>query len=283
MQSRASSPLRLVIFDLDGVVYRGGSVVPGAPELIAWLHAIGIAVRFATNNSMSTPAAFAARLGSLGIPAGADEVVTSTTATVEHLRRHLPEVERILAVGEAGMRDVLRGAGYDVTAAADAVGVEYRGGPLAGRYDAVVAGLDLHFGFPALAAAQTAIADGARFIATNADARYPTERGFLPGAGAVVAAIRVASGVEPTVIGKPEPAIFRSILEERGVEPGEALVVGDNPDADIRAARAAAIPSVLVLTGVADAASAAALSGERRPDAIAAGPEELRRLIEARR
>ncbi len=85
------------------------------------------------------------------------------------------------------------------------------------------------------------------------------------------------------MIGKPEPAIFRSILEERGVEPGEALVVGDNPDADIRAARAAAIPSVLVLTGVADAASAAALSGERRPDAIAAGPEELRRLIEARR
>jgi len=270
---------RLVIFDLDGVVYRGHQPVPGAAELASALRSRGTLLRYATNNSMATRGEYVARLASMRIPAQLDEIVTSTSATIDHLRAHLPGVERVLAVGAPGMLDELRGAGLEATAAGDAAGPGYEGGQLAGSYDAVVAGLDPAFDYHRLAAATTAIRSGARFIATNADLRYPTPAGFLPGAGSIVAAIAAASGTEPLVIGKPQPGIFRAILEAAGVEPDEALAVGDNPDADMVAARRSGIESVLVLTGVADAETAATLDGERRPDHVAADPSAVAALL----
>ncbi len=270
---------RLVIFDLDGVVYRGDRLISGAAALIGAVHERGIGVRFATNNSMATRTEYAQRLAGMGIAATADEVVTSTSATIDHLRAHLPEVHRVLAVGAPGMTAELRSAGYSVTPVADAAPGGYRGGSLPARYDAVVCGLDQEIDYRRIAIAATAIRDGARFVATNADARYPVPEGFLPGAGAVVAAIRTASRVEPMVIGKPEPAMFRSILEQSEVEPEDALVIGDNPDADIVAARRAGIRSILVLTGVADATAAAGLEGERRPDWVAADPTAVAALL----
>lgn len=266
---------RLVIFDLDGVVYRGDRAVAGAPQLIARLRGAGVLVRFATNNSMRMPGDFAGRLTALGVPAVADEIVTSTTATIEHLRRHLPDVRRVLAVGEEGLGTMLRDAGYEVTPADEAVGPEPDGSPLAVSYDAVVAGLDLRFSFRSLAAAQAAIRAGARLVATNNDAWYPTQHGFLPGAGSMVAAISTASGVEPTVIGKPEPGMFSAILEQLDVHPSDALVVGDNPDADVIAANRAGIRCVLVLTGVANAIEADRLEGERRPYLVVSDPSDL--------
>lgn len=265
---------QLVIFDLDGVVYRGDHAVHGAAELIDGLRRAGIAVRFATNNSMCRPEEFGRRLEAVGVYADPEQIVTSTTATIDHLLRHLPEVRSILAVGEHGLRDMLAAAGYRVTPAADAPR-DGSDGPLRDRYDAVVAGLDLSFGFRSLAAAQAAILDGASFVATNADARYPTRHGFLPGAGSMVAAIATASGVEPVVIGKPSPAIFESILERTGTAPSAAVVVGDNPDADVVAANRAGIRCALVLTGVTDAKTADALAGERRPWLVARDPAEL--------
>ncbi|HEX5397210.1 MAG TPA: HAD-IIA family hydrolase [Candidatus Limnocylindria bacterium] len=266
---------RLVIFDLDGVVYRGDHLVAGASQLISRLRDVGVLVRFATNNSMRMPDDFARRLGALGVPASADEIVTSTTATIEHLRRHLPDVHRVLAVGEEGLCAMLRAAGYAVTPAEDAIPPEPDGSPLAVTYDAVVAGLDLGFSFRSLAAAQAALLGGARFVATNNDAWYPTQHGFLPGAGSMVAAIGTASGVEPTVIGKPEPGMFSAILEQLDVAAGDALVVGDNPDADVIAANRAGIRCALVLTGVATASVAAALEGERRPSLVVRDPDDL--------
>jgi 4-nitrophenyl phosphatase len=281
MQTDAASRLRLVIFDLDGVVYRGDRVVAGAPELIRRVREHGLTVRFATNNSMLEPSEFVSRLAALHIAAGEDELVTSTMATVQHLRRRLPEVRHVLAVGEHGLLTLLRGGGYRVTAAAEALPDGFDGEPLDG-YDAVVVGLDRSFDYRRLAAAHAAIRGGARFIATNADATYPTAHGLVPGAGTMVAAMRAACGVEPTIIGKPQPGIFLAILEGAGIDREQALVVGDNPAADIVAARRAGIASVLVLTGVADASMAAELDGERRPDAVVAGPDELATLIDAR-
>jgi 4-nitrophenyl phosphatase len=271
--------IRLVIFDLDGVVYRGDEPIAGAPELIAWLHERGALVRFATNNSMVTRAGYVVRLGRMGIRTTADEVVTSTSATVEHLRRHAPDVRAVLAIGASGMRDELETAGLEVTMAVDAASAS-AGGPLDRSYDAVVVGLDPQLDYGRLAAGMSAVEAGARLIATNADARYPTPTGFLPGAGSIVAALATAAGVTPTVIGKPEPAMFRAILEASGVPGAEAVVVGDNPDADVVGARRAGCASILVLTGVADAAAAAALDGERAPDAVAGGPDEVRALLE---
>jgi phosphoglycolate/pyridoxal phosphate phosphatase family enzyme len=270
---------RLVIFDLDGVVYRGDEVVPGAPALIAGLRDDGRLVRFATNNSMATRADYVVRLAGHGIPASEEEIVTSTSATIEHMRRHLPGVRRVLAVGAPGMLAELRAAGFEATAAADAAPAGWEGAPLAEAYHAVVAGLDPGFDYRRMGIAAQAIRAGARFLATNADLRYPTPTGFVPGAGAIVAALRAASGVEPLVIGKPEPAMFEEILEGAAVDPGEALVIGDNPDADVLAAHRAGLRALLVLTGVADAVAAAALSGDRRPDWVAADPADAARLL----
>jgi 4-nitrophenyl phosphatase len=268
-----------VIFDLDGVVYRGSEPVPGAVQLVAALRSSGSLIRFATNNSMATRATYARRLSGMGIEVEIDEIVTSTSATIDHLRGHLPEVRSILAVGAAGMLEELEAAGFQATAAGDAVDLGYDGGPLPARYDAVVAGLDPAFDYRRLAAAASALRAGSRFIATNADLRYPTPAGFLPGAGSIIAALRAASGVEPLVIGKPEPGIFQAILERAGVRPADALTIGDNPDADMVAAHRAGIRSILVLTGVADADAAAALSGERRPDQVAADPAAVAALL----
>jgi|KBSSwiStaDraftv2_1062776.scaffolds.fasta_scaffold80494_3 phosphoglycolate/pyridoxal phosphate phosphatase family enzyme len=277
---RSGEPtLRLVIFDLDGVIYRGRQAVPGAADLVAALRQEGLLVRFATNNSMATRALYVPRLVEMGIPAEADEIVTSTSATIDHLRAHLPEVSRVMAVGADGMLDELRAAGFEAMAAADSVDAAYDGGPLAADYDAVIAGLDPSFDFRRLAAATTAIRAGARFIATNADLRYPTPTGFLPGAGSIVAALRAASGSEPLVIGKPEPGIFTAILERAGVAADQAVAIGDNPDADMVAARRAGMRSILVLTGVADAAMAASLDGERRPDHVADDPEAVGTIL----
>jgi HAD superfamily hydrolase (TIGR01450 family) len=270
---------RLVIFDLDGVVYRGNRAVPGAAELIAALRASGALVRFATNNSMTTREGYVRRLSGMGIEAVSAEIVTSTSATIDHLHLHLPEVRRVMALGAPGMVTELEAAGFDATAAADAVPAAYDGGTLGVAYDAVIVGLDPEVDYRRLAAAAGAVRAGARFIATNADLRYPTPAGLLPGAGSIVAAVRAASGVEPLVIGKPEPAIFRAILEAAGVPAGEALAIGDNPDADMVAARRAGIASILVLTGVVDAASAELLGDDRRPDAVAAGPAEVAAML----
>ena len=272
-------PLRLVIFDLDGVIYRGEQPIPGAAELTRALREAGALVRYATNNSTVTRGDYARRLASMGIEADVAEIVTSTWATIEHLRLHEPRVRSILAVGERGLVEEMAAAGFDVTAAADAARSPLDGAPPERSWDACVVGLDRAFDYRSLAAGVAAVRAGARLIATNADLVYPTERGTLPGAGAVVAAVAAGSGVDPVVIGKPEPAMFRLILEAAGVERSGAIVVGDNPDADIVAAHRAGLRSVLVLTGVADAETASGLDGERRPDHVAGDPDAVGRLI----
>jgi HAD superfamily hydrolase (TIGR01450 family) len=270
---------RLVIFDLDGVVYRGPEAIPGAAALVSALRAAGVATRFATNNSMATRSAYAERLGGHGIVAGPDEIVTSTWATITHLEAHEPTLRRLLAVGAEGMLAELRDAGYDATYAGDAAGPDWNGAPLALGYDAVVTGLDPAVTYRTLGIAAAAIRAGARFVATNADLRYPTPGGLMPGAGAIVAALQATTGQQPLVIGKPEPAMFRAILEADAIGAHEALVIGDNPDADVPAARRAGIPVILVLTGVTDATAVATLVGERRPDWVAAGPAEVAALL----
>ncbi|MGI8657603.1 MAG: HAD-IIA family hydrolase [Candidatus Limnocylindria bacterium] len=273
--------IRLVIFDLDGVVYRGLEPVPGARELVSALHDRGVLVRFATNNSMVARDGYVERLAGMGITTSVDEIVTSTSATIDHLRHHAPEVRRVLGVGAPGMEQELRDAGLQV-AMAGQVAQERAGGPLAERFDAVIVGLDPEVDYRRLSVAMRAVEEGARLIATNADARYPTADGFLPGAGSLVAALEMATGTPAEVIGKPSPAMFGAILEASGVPAGETVVIGDNPDSDIVGACRAGCASILVLTGIADAGAVGSLSGERRPDAVAADPAEVLTLLEER-
>jgi HAD superfamily hydrolase (TIGR01450 family) len=273
---------RLAIFDLDGVVYRGQHPVPGAAALINALHHRGLLVRYATNNSMASREAYVERLAAMGVRASVQEIVTSTSATIGYLQHHLPDARRILAVGSPAMIGELRAAGLEVTPAAELASPDYQGEPLPIRVDAVVVGLDQDYDYGRIAVAATAVRKGAAFIATNADLRYPTRHGFLPGAGSLVAAIRAASGdLAPVVVGKPEPAIFAEILEDAGLPPDAAVVVGDNPDADIVAAHRAGIFSVLILTGVADPATAETLRGEQQPEVVVPDHAALARLFDA--
>ena len=271
--------VRLVIFDLDGVVYRGAEAIPGAAELVDWLHRRGVAVRFATNNSMVAREGYVERLGAMGIRTTVEEIVTSSSATVEHLHRHAPDVRVVMAIGAEGLREELGAAGFETTMAGD-VSAAVPGGALAETYDALIVGLDPAFDYARLAAGMSAVAAGARLIATNADARYPTPAGFLPGAGSIVAALATATGVTPEVVGKPEPAMFRAIIEASGIPAAEAVMVGDNPASDIVGARRAGCASILVLTGVADAADAGMLVDDAAPHAVADDPAAVRALLE---
>ena len=162
---------------------------------------------------MATRAAYAERLAGHGIAARPDEIVTSTWATITHLQQHEPALRRLLALGRRGMLTELRDAGYEATHAGDAAGPDWNGAPLPNGYDAVVVGLDPDVTYRTLGIAAAAIRAGARFVATNADLRYPTPGGLMPGAGAIVAALQATTGQQPLVIGKPEPAMFRAILE----------------------------------------------------------------------
>lgn len=269
----------MVIFDLDGVVYRGAEPIAGAADLVAWLHEAGVAVRFATNNSMVAREGYVERLAGMGIATRVEEIVTSSSATVEHLHRHASDVRRVLAIGAEGLRAELTTAGFVTTMVGDMTAA-LAGGALEEAYDAVIVGLDPSFDYARLASAMSAVAAGARLIATNADARYPTPAGFLPGAGSIVAALAVATGVTPEIIGKPEPAMFRAIIEAAGVPADETVVVGDNPASDIAGARRAGCASILVLTGVADAAAVALLVDDAVPHAVADGPAAVRVLLE---
>lgn len=271
-----------MIFDLDGVVYRGAEPIEGAAELVDWLHAQGVLVRFATNNSMVARAGYVERLAAMGIRTVADEIVTSTSATIAHLALHAPEVRSVLAVGAEGMEEELATAGLQVVMAGAAAPAGYLGEPLDRSFDAVIVGLDPHLDYQRLAVAMTAVTSGARLIATNADTRYPTPSGFLPGAGSIVAALATATGVTPEVIGKPAPGMFEAILESSAVSAADAVVVGDNPAADVVGAHRAGCAAILVLTGVASAGTAERLQGEERPDAVAADPAAVRRLLEGR-
>jgi len=275
----------LLLVDLDGVIYRGADPVPGVAALLADRVAAGDDVVYVTNNSMHYRADYVTRLAAMGAPVSADRVVSSPRATALYLVDHEPSVRRVLAVGAAGLDRELRDVGLEVVGAAHVAermakeGLD--GWAAAGHPDAVVAGLDPQLTYLRLAAAADCVRAGARFIATNRDPVYPTERGLRPGAGSIIAAIEAASGVRPIVIGKPEPLLLEEAARAVGANPRDAVVIGDGLVTDIAAARAVGARSVLILTGVSSRAEAEALPADLRPTALAADAAELASALEA--
>ena len=273
----------LLLVDLDGVVYRGSEPVPGIAALLAQRAAAGDDVVYVTNNSMHYRADYVTLLASLGAPVTADRVISSPRATALYIAQREPRLRRVLSVGASGLDRELRDVGLDVVGAAYAAermakeGLD--GWAAAGHPDAVVAGLDPQLTYLRIAAAVDCIRAGARFIATNRDPVYPTERGLRPGAGSVIAAIEAASGVVPLVIGKPEPLLMEEAARAVGADPRSAVVIGDGLFTDIAAAHAIGARSVLLLTGVSTRAQAEALPHDRRPTAIAADAAELAEVL----
>jgi 4-nitrophenyl phosphatase len=220
----------LWVFDLDGVVWLAGQAIPGSPEAIEKLRAEGERVAFVTNNSGPTVADYLDQLERAGVAVTADELVTSAQAAASLLGAG----SRVAYLGGPGVREAVEQAGVKIVDAAD--------GP-----EAVVVGRTLELDFAALAAAATAIRQGARFIATNTDSTFPTPHGLEPGAGALVAYLEVGSGRKAEAAGKPEAPIA-DLVRTRFGQPG--IVVGDRPSTDGLFAVRLSARFALVMTGV---------------------------------
>jgi len=247
----------VALLDLDGVVYLGGAPISGAADALAKAAAAGMRLAFVTNNASRTPAAIAAQLTDLGVPARADEVVTSSQAAARLLAEHLPAGATVLVVGGMGLRTAVRKRGFrPVTVAAD-------------RPAAVVQGYVPDLSYPLLAEGGLAVAAGALFVATNADATLPTPRGRQPGNGSLIQVIATATGRAPLVAGKPEPPMHAEAVARSGAR--HPLVVGDRLDTDIESAVRSGADSLLVLTGVTRPLDAVLAPAGCRPTYLAEG------------
>jgi HAD superfamily hydrolase (TIGR01450 family) len=251
-----SAGFDLLVLDLDGVLYVGPDAVPGAVEA---LRAAALPTGFATNNASRTPEEVADHLTGLGIPARPEQVTTSSQAGARLVVEHAGDGARVLPVGGPGVRAALLEAGLTAADPAEAA---------ASRPDAVLQGFGRQVGWSDLCDVAVAVQAGALWVATNTDLSIPTDRGIMPGNGALVGAVRHAVDVDPLVAGKPGPAIFEVVAERAGAT--RPLVVGDRLDTDIGGAVAASMPSLLVLTGVSTPADLFAAAPQCRPTHVGA-------------
>jgi len=226
-----------VILDIDGVLRRGSEVVPGSIEAVEGLVEKGLSICYLTNNSTRTREAMLSTLTSMGFPPAL--VVSSAQAAAEYIKE-ISGAARCLVFGEKGLFEELSIAGHDPVLAGDGDW----------RADFVVAGLDRDLTYAKVRDSLWAIREGATFVATNRDPTLPMEGGrVVPGAGTTIAAIVECSGVEPVVVGKPEPYSTILALREMGLAAEDVLMVGDRPDTDIAAGKAAGCQVAMVLTG----------------------------------
>jgi HAD superfamily hydrolase (TIGR01450 family) len=236
--------VRGFVFDLDGCVWQGNTLNPGARETLAALDAAGRGVAFLTNNSRATAATVQARLHALGVTF-ARHCLTPLEIIGSVIRERFG-ISRVLVMGAPEMAAMIAAAGHDVLGMKD-----YRSATV------VAVGNDFELSYDRLAAAARAAAAGAPVVTPNLDPRLPIEDGdFLPGCGAIVQAVCAAAGVRPIVVGKPEAPLFRIALGRLGVTAADSAMVGDSREADIAGARAVGMRTVLYAPGGAPATDA---------------------------
>jgi 4-nitrophenyl phosphatase len=248
------------VLDLDGVVWLSGQPIAGAADAVAALRDAGHRVTFVTNNSNPTLGELVDALAAVGIDATTDDVVSSAAAAASLV----DPGERVLVCGGAGLSEAMVARGAHVVGVGAATMADVEAG-----VDVVAVGLRRQFDYDELTLAAAAVRAGARFVASNDDATYPTPAGLVPGAGAIVAAIRAASGVAPVVAGKPYPAMVEHLRRRLGTE---GTVVGDRVDTDGLLARELGWRFALVLSGVTTASD---LPVSPPPDEVANDLAEL--------
>jgi glycerol-1-phosphatase len=242
----------LLLVDLDGVAYLGDRPIEGAAEALSAARAAQVSLIFVTNNAARPPSAVAEQLVAMGVAARSGEVMTSAIAAARELADRFDAGTPVLVVGGRGVHDALVEVGLRPVTTAD------------DHPAAVLQGFAPEVGWTSLAEASIALRAGAAWVATNADLTLPTPRGPLPGNGSLIAALAAATGLRPTVIGKPAPALFKAALQAgEGKRP---LVVGDRLDTDIAGARAAGLLSLLVLSGVSSALEVIGAGPGSRPN-----------------
>jgi 4-nitrophenyl phosphatase len=227
--------LEHLVIDMDGVLYRGTERLPGTAQFLAFLRRQQIGFVLATNNATRTPQQFVDKLAGMGVDVEPHHILTSSQATASYLSGLAPRGTRVFVVGQDGLRAALREAGFELV-----------------QEDAefVVAGMDFEICYRQLADASLQIRAGARFVGTNPDRTFPSERGILPGAGSLLAFLEAASGVAPIIVGKPEKTMIEQALARLGAKNDTAAVLGDRLETDILAGQRAGLVTLLVLTGV---------------------------------
>jgi NagD protein len=221
------------LLDMDGVLYRGGQLIPGADRFIADLQASHIPFLFLTNNSQRTRRDVATHLRRLGIHAGEKQVFTCAMATARFLARQKPGGTAFV-IGESGLHTALHVNGYSIVDK-DA--------------DYVVVGEGRNFTFESMETALNLILGGSKLVATNLDPNCPSSKGTRPGCGAVVAMLEKASGIQAFSVGKPSGVMFQSAAEELGLPHRNTVLIGDTMETDILGAVQLGVKSILVLSG----------------------------------
>ena len=229
-------PYRGWLLDLDGTIYLGERLIPGADAAVAALRAAGRRVAFLSNKPLQTRAEYAAKLSRLGVPAAPDDVINSSLVLARHLRDRDPGAP-VFVIGEPPMLEEMRAHGFEV------------------RPDEhvrwVVIAFDRTFDYAKLNTALQAVKRGARLIATNPDRTCPVEGGEIPDCAGMIAAVEAVTDrrVE-TIVGKPSPIILEVALAALGVPAADAAIVGDRIETDIVMGRRLGLGTVLVLSGV---------------------------------
>lgn len=234
-----------LILDMDGVLWRGETPMPGLNAFFETLNEIGIDYVLATNNATKVAAQYVEKLKRFGVEVRADQILTSAEATAAYLRSRYPAGTSAYVVGEEGLRQAMLAKEFELLAADGFVGTGVQA-------ELVVVGFTRQVCYPQLASAAHLIHQGSRFVGTNPDVTFPSEVGPLPGAGSLLAFVEAATGVEPLIVGKPSPAIFHEALERLGGTPEATAMVGDRLETDIRGAQTAGLHTILLLSGVTD-------------------------------
>ncbi len=225
---------RHFLLDMDGVLVRGSTPLDGAAEFLARLDAAGRRYLVVTNNPLHTAHDLSHRLRARGLDVPAERIFTSAMATARFLDDQRPG-GKAYVIGDSGLTTALHSIGYVITD----IDPDY-----------VVLGESHELSFSSVTTAVQLLVDGALFVSTNPDTAGPTERGIAPAAGAVAAMIQAASGVEPYVVGKPNPFMFRAALNHLDVHSEDTYMVGDNLLTDIKGGLEAGMETVLVMSGM---------------------------------
>jgi arabinose operon protein AraL len=225
------------LFDLDGTIYLGDSLIPGARQAVEKLKELGKKVVFLSNKPIATREDYAKKLTKLGIPVEPHEVINSSFVMACWLKEQSPNA-KVYVVGEPPLVDELLRAGFDVVKE-----------PLKAEY-AVIA-FDRTFDYAKLHGAMVAVKAGAKFVATNPDRTCPVEGGEIPDCAAMIGAVEGATGKKVEVIvGKPSPIIVDVALKAMELSPSQCMMVGDRLETDVAMGKKFGMTTVLVLTGV---------------------------------
>lgn len=229
-------PIRNLLIDMDGVLWRGDEPMPGLHRFFAFLRRHDIAFMLATNNATMTPEQHTLKLTRFGVTVPPDAVLTSALVVAAYLADVAPSGSRVYTIGEEGLDRALEEEGFIL----DDEDADY-----------VVVGWDRELTFEKLRNASLLIHRGAAFVGTNPDPSFPTEQGPAPGNGATLAALEAATGVSPVVTGKPEPRMYEEALRRMDARPENTAMIGDRIDTDIAGAIPIGLTTVLTLSGIA--------------------------------